>query len=247
MKQVNKNIILGNICRERSGGQGFLSINRLDACIYGGHSGITAEGDSSVLMQKVSKEYVEDFVKGVLEAPVSTEPIADIRKKTCVFNIQTLLNLIRFRESVLLTTLADITMKNMTNIYDTWMKKESDLIQDLALTFAERYCLEETFKSYNNSHKVIADMVFLYAATIVRKNLSWYLINDYISKEAANKLLTDINKLIANLGKISLDICEGFGLPKDLVSAPMYTGYQEYYKSDITGGEHYDVALRPKF
>jgi acyl-CoA oxidase len=222
-------------------------VNRLDACIYGGHSGITAEGDSAVLMQKVSKEYVEDFVKGIIESPTTSQPITEIKKKTCIFNTETLLNLIKLRESVLLTTLADTTMKNITNIYDIWMKKESDLIQDLALNFAERYCLEETYKNYNSSSKVIADMILLYASTIVRKNLSWYLINDNISNQAAVNLLKDINRLIAELGKISLDICEGFGLPKDLVIAPMYTGYQKYYNSDITEGEHYDVKLRPKF
>jgi hypothetical protein len=44
-----------------------------------------------------------------------------------------------------------------------------------------------------------------------------------------------------------MEICEGFGIPKHTVHAPMYTGYEKYYKSDVTGGEHYDVPLRPKF
>ena len=45
------------ICRERCGGQGYLSVNRFGQIIGFAHAGITAEGDNRVLMQKVAKEY----------------------------------------------------------------------------------------------------------------------------------------------------------------------------------------------
>lgn len=38
------------ICRERCGGGGFLSYNRVSSGIEGAHSGMTAEGDNRVLM-----------------------------------------------------------------------------------------------------------------------------------------------------------------------------------------------------
>jgi acyl-CoA oxidase len=135
----------GNICRERCGGQGFLSINRIDSCIYGAHSGMTAEGDSSVLMQKVSKEYVEDYIKQVIKAPHFNTV-----SKDNIFNYDSLINLIRLRETALLNDLAEKTMNNMTNIYEIWMLKESDTIQDLAMIFGERYCLEAAYNSYGN-------------------------------------------------------------------------------------------------
>jgi len=43
-------------CRERCGGQGYLSVNKFGALIGFAHAGMTAEGDNRVLMQKVSKE-----------------------------------------------------------------------------------------------------------------------------------------------------------------------------------------------
>ncbi|RKO95886.1 acyl-CoA dehydrogenase NM domain-like protein, partial [Caulochytrium protostelioides] len=43
-------------CRERCGGQGYLSANLFGLNIGFAHAGMTAEGDNSVLMQKVSKE-----------------------------------------------------------------------------------------------------------------------------------------------------------------------------------------------
>ena len=135
---------LANICRERCGGQGYLSINRIESVIGSAHAAITAEGDSSVLMQKVSKEYVEDFSKQKISAPKMTQCPIENSLKTNVFDIETIMNLIKFRETNLLTRLAEKTINNMDKIYSTWMLEESDLIQDLAANFGERYCLEES-------------------------------------------------------------------------------------------------------
>ena len=41
---------MSRICRERCGGGSFLLVNRIGLGIGGGHSGMTAEGDNSVLM-----------------------------------------------------------------------------------------------------------------------------------------------------------------------------------------------------
>lgn len=54
---------------ERCGGQGYLSCNRMSQVIAFGHSGITAEGDNCVLMQKVAKELCDMVVKGTYKLP----------------------------------------------------------------------------------------------------------------------------------------------------------------------------------
>ena len=45
-------------CRERCGGQGYLSCNRFGQILGFAHAGMTAEGDNRVLMMKVAKEYL---------------------------------------------------------------------------------------------------------------------------------------------------------------------------------------------
>ena len=47
--------------RERCGGQGYLSASRLGTYFGSAHAGQTAEGDNSVLMQKVAKEHLGLF------------------------------------------------------------------------------------------------------------------------------------------------------------------------------------------
>ncbi len=121
---------VGNICRERCGGQGYLSINRIESTVGFAHAAITAEGDSAVLMQKVSKEYVEDFTKQKVAPPKMTQCPKENSLKKCVFDIETLMNLIKHRETVLLSLLAEKTISRVDQIYSTWMLEESDLIQD---------------------------------------------------------------------------------------------------------------------
>lgn len=57
------------VCRERCGGQGYLSINGFGEMFGSAHAGMTAEGDNSVLMQKVTKEHMTMFKPHSLEKP----------------------------------------------------------------------------------------------------------------------------------------------------------------------------------
>jgi hypothetical protein len=88
-------------------------------------------------------------------------------------------------------------------------------------------------------------MIKLVAALFVKKHLDWFILNNLVQINAGSKLSEQINNLIRDLGKESLNICEGFGIPHHSIYAPIYTGYKEYYQVDKTQGEHYN--LRSKF
>lgn len=118
----------------------------METLINSSHASITAEGDSAVLMQKVSKEYVEEYSKGFLEVPKSSELDEELFSKKNIFEIEILMNLIKSREIDLLNNLTEKTLNNLNNIFNLWMINESDNIQDLALTYGERYCLEVAIK-----------------------------------------------------------------------------------------------------
>lgn len=115
------------------------------------HASITAEGDSAVLMQKVSKEYVDDYSKKLVSPPSTSENVETIRNKKDIIKTDTLMNLIKLREAALLNLLTDKTVKNNKDIFTIWMLNESDLIQELAATFGERICLEETIEKMKGS------------------------------------------------------------------------------------------------
>lgn len=60
------------ICRERCGGGSYLSGSIVPEGIIGAHSGMTAEGDNRVLMQKVVKDIMTDMVKEIHRMPQMT-------------------------------------------------------------------------------------------------------------------------------------------------------------------------------
>jgi acyl-CoA oxidase len=64
---------VGAACRERCGGGGYLAYNKLGEVIFAGHSGMTAEGDNRVLMQKIVKDIISDSMKDRHRAPVMTK------------------------------------------------------------------------------------------------------------------------------------------------------------------------------
>lgn len=81
-----------SVARERCGGQGYLSCNRFGQNIGFSHAGMTAEGDNSVLMQKVAKELLAALKEGRTKLPQLPEatPIASaihLTKVECLYKL----------------------------------------------------------------------------------------------------------------------------------------------------------------
>merc|ERR1712141_278765 len=107
--------------RERCGGQGYLSCNRFGTFLGLAHAAMTAEGDNSVLMQKVAKEHLGYLSKNPpkIEKPAS-KSVSD----------QSYLHyLLKARESKVYTELGTkMAAAGKAGTYDSWMFEESDLI-----------------------------------------------------------------------------------------------------------------------
>ena len=84
-------------CRERCGGQGYLSVNRFGQFIAFSHAGMTAEGDNSVLMQKVAKELVTLIQKGELKSDHLPNPKSAAGWE--ITSLDTLYKLFQLREA----------------------------------------------------------------------------------------------------------------------------------------------------
>jgi acyl-CoA oxidase len=88
----------GSICRERSGGQGYLACNRFGSIIGFAHAGLTAEGDNAVLLQKVSKELIEAVQRGEYSIKLDGHSKATLLE----MNLVDLLGIIKVKEGVLI-------------------------------------------------------------------------------------------------------------------------------------------------
>ena len=63
---------VASVCRERCGGQGYLSVNKFGDYLAIAHAGLTAEGDNRVLMVKICKDMQTNINKKGHKLPQMT-------------------------------------------------------------------------------------------------------------------------------------------------------------------------------
>ena len=221
---------VGTICRERCGGQGYLSCNRFGDVLSCAHAAMTAEGDNSVLTQKVAKERLTTF------KPVQ---IAEVNQD--VNDPHFLHYLLQVKEQATMLELA-MKMKNAgkEGLYNTWMLQESDLVQDVALSYGHRLMSECFFnvldKKADASLRPTLTMLWhLYLTNEVKKDTTWYLLNGQMENHSVRDLHQVHADLCRQVGDQSLSLVDSFGIPDDMLSAPIAQDWIKYNEYDNQG------------
>jgi len=187
-----------SICRERCGGQGYLAHNKFGDFIAIAHAALTAEGDNRVLMVKVCKDMMTNILKKGFSLPVlSNCPHRQISKLTDVSQLEILSDLLKYRETVLFNKLVADTKNLKTkgvSGYNILMRETSDVMQNLATAYGERntmeYCISVLVNEIKNAtNKSLMIRVFrLFGAECINRDLSFYMIEGVVNKEAAANL-----------------------------------------------------------
>jgi len=217
-----------SITRERCGGQGYLSCNRFGTFLGLAHAAMTAEGDNSVLMQKVAKERLGMLAKNPLE--VVKPANSDLGDSAY------LLYLLQAREKALFNELGGkMAAAGKAGTFNSWMLEESDLIQHAAKSFADRLIAERFFETINTSDSdlkpVLSQVYDLYLNTILEKNLSWFIISGLLSPADVGRVRGNAAELCAALGPQALPLCDSFAITDTMLSAPIaldWVGYNSY-------------------
>lgn len=132
---------VASICRERCGGQGYLSVNKFGDYMSIAHACVTAEGDNRVLMVKVCKDMLTNVNKKGHKLPMPTMTVEQLAALEDFSDLSTLCDLLRFREVSLFNKLVTTTktlLKEGKSPYEVLMRETSDVMQDLAATYGER-------------------------------------------------------------------------------------------------------------
>ena len=215
---------MSSVARERCGGGSFLLSSSIPEGIISSHSGMTAEGDNRVLMQKVSKDILSDSHKERHDLPELTQcPMRQIPAMDSVASFETLRNLIFFREHAEIKSMMALLQKKMleegNSYFDTWMYMVSDEIQSLATAFGERYMLQGALKNFDackhaGTKQLLEKAIHLHMLNLVRENAGWYLINGIISQKAAQNLDLEHDKAVKDFVPHMNTAIEGLGLFK---------------------------------
>jgi acyl-CoA oxidase len=194
---------------------------------------MTAEGDNSVLMQKVAKELL-----GMLKANTYVAPKTNSSAKQSLSNFEYVHYLFGKREVMQLTGLAKsmaMKMKQGENLFDVWMAQESDQIQAAARSYGERVVLEQFFaviESVDSSlKKILEKLCLLYSLRVIEKDLGWFLTNKMISLEMGKEVSDLVRSLCAEIAPDCLSLVDSFGIPEQILHAPIssdWIGYNYY-------------------
>jgi len=234
-----------SVCRERCGGQGYLSANRFGTFLGLAHAAMTAEGDNSVLMQKVAKEHL---------GWLSKNPPALVKAASTSLSDPTHLHsLLQKRELKLFTSLGKkMAAAGKAGTYTSWMFEESDLIQHAAKSFGDRLVADRMALAVQEASEdmrpILTLLNTLYLATILEKNLSWFVINSLLQPSDIPALRAVSSDLCAQLGPQALAICESFGITDTMLSAPIaldWVGYNSYdNQGELMTEEEWDKNVR---
>lgn len=87
------------VCRERSGGQGYLACNRFGDYVAMAHASMTAEGDNRVLMIKIVKDMITNIASKKSSLPqMKLCPVNQLPNLPDILSLDIMLDLLKFRE-----------------------------------------------------------------------------------------------------------------------------------------------------
>ena len=200
-------------CRELSGGEGFHIDNQFGEGFAASQAGLTAEGDSKVLLMKTTSELIKTLDKPFI-----------MKIKIGSLLPKGLTSAFMHREHSILANLAIATQKSGA-YYDVWMDTHSQLVQDAARAYCDRVIFEE-FSKYDNMPGVDYLKEYFLLDCITREAL-WYCSNNEISprnmRYIINRKLQLENKIMAAKDQY-LDL---FDIPDHMMHAPM-ANYKPY-------------------
>lgn len=226
---------IASICRERCGGQGFLACNRFGEALASAHAAITAEGDNSVLLQKVAKELLSDVKPKHVFKHILSSLIPNQIKR--LWSRNSLQQLASNRASYLLHQLAlkmqRAKSKGKANVFSTWMEQEADLVQQVALAYGENMLLQEFKKLVQKENHPLLEKIYnLFGLTVIQNSMLWYLQEHLISSKQCKQINKEIATLCKQLTNHVDDILEGFNIPEHLVYAPIAQDWKKFNKQN---------------
>ena len=203
---------------------------------------MTAEGDNSVLMQKVASERLMALKPSILQVAASYVPNfvyrmfnwADLNKRNYLHA------LLESREKDLFIGLGMKMMKaGKEGRFDIWMYKEQDLVQSAARAYGERLISESFGKALDKAdpglQPVLKKLHHLYQLTVVKEDLGYFTTSGLMSTGTGAKVGKVTADLCRDVAPHALALCDAFGITDEMINAPIARDWVKYNTVDNKG------------
>lgn len=225
--------------RECCGGQGYLAVNRIAVLRGDIDVWTTFEGDNTVLYQLLAKglltEYRQEFAEiGVIRLlgrrarralkamnPVSARRDDEDHLRDPVQQLA----LLRYREDRILDAAARRLRAAMKQDPQRAMFEVQDHLMHLAEAHVERVALEAVQEQVERAGPRLAPLLALlrdtFWATAVERDLAWFMMSGIVETPKAKAIRYLGNKCCEELRPIAEEITDGFGIPPEVLAAPI--------------------------
>jgi acyl-CoA oxidase len=170
---------------------------------------------------------------------IKKQTMQQISQMSDISNFTTMKLLMYFREQKELKDmtkkLSNLVIEKQEKFFDVWMYQVNDDIQSLAMAFGERFFLQHAYAAYedqcvhNGAREILGKIINLHMITYLNDNMSWYLANGLISRQAAKDLFSKQGAAVKNLVPHINEVIESFGLIQNpMVHSPIARDYIKY-------------------
>jgi len=209
-------------CRECCGGQGYLTVNRLDALRTDADVFTTFEGDNTVLCQQLVKELLRDAMHVAAGGAADNRAAAaGERANGASAGAASLLDAnvqqraFAFREETLRDTLVVRIERRLAEGADPQAAFEA--CQDHVLTLARAHIERFAFESFREARKaepLISELCVLYALSCLTSDMGWFLEHGFFTPNDARHARDLQRSLLDEIAPRSLDYVAAFAIPQ---------------------------------
>ena len=232
-------------CREACGGKGYLSENQFSALKADSDIFTTFEGDNTVLMQLVAKGLLTEFkqsfhddgIRAVIgfllrKAKNKINELNPVQKRNSDFSHLTshdfMSDTINYRYNKTLISLSERMKKYLDrrmDPYQAFLRTQVHMI-DLADAYIDKVVFESFAGHVSRStgsslSATLNSLLQLYSVNTIYAKRGWYLENEYMDGVKTKALRRTREKLIRNLTPDAVSLVDSFGIPDDLLAAPI--------------------------
>lgn len=233
------------VCRECCGGQGYLAINRFASLKADTDVFTTFEGDNVVLLQLVAKGLLTDYkhqfnsmsLYGLLRFLTGRATTALVELNPVIIRMSDEKHLrdrgfqlaaLRWREDHLLGSLARRLKKRLDEGHGSHqaMILCQDHLLATALAHVERILVERFSAAIERCpeedlRRTLKQLCDLFALWRIESDKGWFLEHGYLEAVKSKAIRNQVNKLCGEAAHQALPLVDAFGIPSDLLGAPI--------------------------
>ena len=238
--------------RECCGGKGYLTENRFASLRADSDVFVTFEGDNTVLLQLVAKTMLSDYAsqfedldavgmarhlttRSVSRLLSESGPLGRFTRDSAELrNASWQGSALRYREERLVDSLAR-RLRRLVQSEGMDPLRALSHCQDHALKTAvariervahERFCLSVQEVEDEAAREVLTRLRDLYALTVMERDRAWWLEHGFFDSDTGKAVQREVNVLCGQLRPAALGLVASFGIPDELLRAPIAVAEQ---------------------